>query len=37
MPKGAPPAIVARLNAELIRISRLPSVLEKDQGPGHRP
>jgi len=34
MPKGAPPAVVARLNAELIRISRLPAVLEKTKFQG---
>jgi len=34
MPKGAPPAVVARLNAELIRISRLPAVLEKTKVQG---
>jgi len=34
MPKGAPPAVVARLNAELIRISRLPAVLEKTKAQG---
>ena len=29
MPKGAPPAVVGRLNAEVLRIARLPAVLEK--------
>jgi tripartite-type tricarboxylate transporter receptor subunit TctC len=34
VPKGAPPAIVARLNAEMIRIARLPAVLDKTRPQG---
>jgi tripartite-type tricarboxylate transporter receptor subunit TctC len=34
LPKGAPPAVVARLNAELIRIAKLPAVLEKTKVQG---
>jgi tripartite-type tricarboxylate transporter receptor subunit TctC len=34
MPKGAPPAVVARLNAELLRIARLPAVLAKTKAQG---
>jgi tripartite-type tricarboxylate transporter receptor subunit TctC len=34
LPKGAPPAIVERLNAEFIRIGKLPAVLEKTRPQG---
>lgn len=34
VPKGAPAAVVSRLNAELIRISQLPSVREKTRVQG---
>ena len=34
MPKGAPPAVVGRLNAEVLRIARLPAVLEKTRAQG---
>jgi tripartite-type tricarboxylate transporter receptor subunit TctC len=34
MPKGAPPAVVTRLNAELLRIAQLPNVREKMKGQG---
>jgi tripartite-type tricarboxylate transporter receptor subunit TctC len=34
MPKRAPPAVVARLNAELLRIARLPAVLAKTKAQG---
>ena len=34
MPKGTPVAIVNRLNAELIRIARLPGVMEKTKAQG---
>ncbi len=34
MPKGAPPAVVTRLNAELLRIAQLPSVREKMKAQG---
>ncbi len=34
MPRGAPPAVVSRLNAEFLRIARLPAVLEKTRAQG---
>ncbi len=34
MPKGAPPAVVTKLNAELIRIGKLPAVLERTKAQG---
>jgi tripartite-type tricarboxylate transporter receptor subunit TctC len=34
VPKGSPPAVVARLNAEINRISRLPAILEKTKVQG---
>ena len=34
MPKGAPPAVVDKLNAEVLRIARLPAVLEKTRAQG---
>ena len=34
MPKGTPVAIVNRLTAELIRIARLPGVMEKTKAQG---
>ena len=34
MPKGAPPAVVSKLNAEFLRIARLPAVLEKTRAQG---
>ncbi len=34
LPKGAPPAVVNRLNAEFLRIAQLPNVREKMSGQG---
>jgi tripartite-type tricarboxylate transporter receptor subunit TctC len=34
LPKGAPPAVVTRLNAEFLRIAQLPNVQEKMKGQG---